>query len=251
MNPQERIIVAVDVERIDEAVMETVRALAPHVGLFKIGLELIMAGEADKAVRAVGDPTKVMFDAKLHDIPHTVGKTVGRIAAKDVGMFTVHASGGVRMVEAAVRERGDSHPLVVTVLTSLDEKECERVYHANPAEQVENLAMLAIEAGAEHLVCSAADIPSVRRAEKLMHRPIMKVTPGVRVDWGEGQQADDQRRILTPRQAVFAGADYLVIGRDIMQAERRHGISPLEAARRIAEEMASVLKDNHACVVPR
>lgn len=238
MRIRERVIVALDVPDVrDRTVVSTVQNLAPHVGYFKIGLELIMAGQAEDAIAVVGDPSKVMFDAKLHDIPNTVCAAVRRIAEKGVGMFTLHASGGEPMIEAAVRESGPSLPLVVTVLTSLDERECERVYRANPADQVENFAMLALESGAEALVCSAADIPAVCRAERLLHRRLMKVTPGVRVDWGTGQKKDDQKRVLTPLDAVRAGADYLVIGRDIMQAERRHGSTPLDALLRIEDEV--------------
>ena len=238
MNAKERIIVAVDVPTIkDKDVAATLRALAPYVGFFKIGLELIAAGEADAAIKAVGEPSKVMFDIKLHDIPQTVENTIRRIAAKGVGMFTLHASGGHAMMEAAARHCGKSVPLAVTVLTSMDEAACRLVYDRPPFVQVTGFALMAIESGLDHVVCSAADIPAILNAEKGHQRRLVKVTPGIRVDWGEGQRNDDQKRVLTPGRAVEAGADYLVIGRDIMQAEKRHRISPLEAVRRIGEEM--------------
>lgn len=241
MNAKERIIVAVDVPTIrDEEVATTLRALAPHVGFFKVGLELISAGEGDAAIEAVGDPSKVMFDIKLHDIPNTVAGAVKRIASKGVGMFTLHASGSHAMMEAAAANCGDSVPLAVTVLTSMNEESCRLVYDRPPFVQVTGFALMAIEAGLDHVVCSAEDIPAILNAEGAHHRRLVKVTPGIRVDWGRGPQADDQARVLTPAKAVAAGADYLVIGRDIMQAEGRHRISPLEAVRRITEEIESV-----------
>lgn len=243
MKARERIIVAVDVPTIkDPGVMQTLNELAPHVGYFKIGLELIMADEADIAIRIIGNPSKVMFDAKLHDIPHTVAGAVKRIAAKGVGMFTLHASGGTRMMEAAVANKGDSTPLAVTVLTSHDRDECNQIFAAYPEAQVRHFAMLVIESGIDSIVCSPADIPAICEAEDVMARRLVKITPGIRVDWGV-QQKNDQRRIMTPLEAVKAGADYLVIGRDIMQSEQRHGISPLDAVLRIEDEITLGMAD--------
>lgn len=238
MKEKKRIIVAVDVPTIhDPDVIKTLQELTPHIAYFKIGLELIMAGEASAAISVVGNPHKIMFDAKLHDIPQTVANAVTRLAEKNVGMFTLHASGGMRMIEAAVEKSGNTIPLVVTVLTSHDKEEHERIFRTEINDQIFNFALMAMESGAEALVCSAHDIPAICRAEKLMQRRLLKVTPGIRVDWST-QKVDDQRRIMTPVKAVQAGADYLVIGRDIMQAEKRHGCSPLQAVLRIDEELA-------------
>ena len=195
------------------------------MGLLKVGLE-IFAAEGPAAVRAaaaLGRP--VFLDLKLHDIPHTVEGAARRAAESGAALLTVHASGGSRMVEAAVRGAGPAvRVLGVTVLTSLDEAALARVGLAGPAEAAAvRLARLAVEAGAGGLVCSPLEVKAVRAA--VGPGPLL-VVPGVRPP---GAARGDQARVATPAEAVQAGADVLVLGRPLRDAP-----DPAAAAREIA-----------------
>lgn len=215
------ILVALDVPSAEEA-LKLARLVAPAVGGFKIGSELFTNAGPDivKRVRETG--ATVFLDLKFHDIPNTVAKAVATVTRLDVQMLTIHTSGGLAMMKAAeeaaqqtVRQGGRTAPLVlgVTVLTSLDaavlaEIGCE----ANVGKQVERLADLAVQAGLRGLVCSPLEVTGLRQR---LPAEIRLVTPGIRTG-AEG--ADDQRRTLTPREAIAAGADWLVIGRPIYAA---------------------------------
>ena len=176
--------------------------LAGHVGLFKIGLELFVAHgpAAVDAIRGYGLP--IFLDLKLHDIPQTVEGAARGVARLRVQYVTVHASGGAEMIRAARRALPETKLLAVTVLTSLE---------AAPAE-VERLARLAVDAGADGIVCAPTDVAALRKA--LGARPVI-VVPGIRP---AGSAAGDQRRIGTPRDAIRAGASILVVGRPLRDA---------------------------------
>jgi orotidine-5'-phosphate decarboxylase len=218
MTGRERIIAALDVPD-PAAAAALARTLAGHVGLFKIGLELFVAHgpAALDAVGRLGLP--VFLDLKLHDIPQTVESAARGAGALGVAMVTVHASGGAAMVAAARRglhqgaaKGGKSAPLLlaVTVLTSLDESDLSAVGLQGPAsEAVLRLGRLAIAAGADGLVCSPAEVASLRKA--LGPQPLL-VVPGIRP---AGAASGDQRRTGTPQQAIVDGATYLVIGRPL------------------------------------
>jgi orotidine-5'-phosphate decarboxylase len=226
MTPHERLVVALDVPRLDEAA-GLARELAGAVGWFKVGLELFAAHgpAAVEAVRAYGP---VFLDVKLHDIPTTVERAARRLAALGVGLVTVHAGGGAAMVGAAVAGLGDAgRVLAVTVLTSLSDDDLASVNAPPAATQVPALARLATQAGAPGLVCAPRDLTAVRSA---VGRDVLLVTPGIRPAGGE---VDDHARAATPRQAVQDGADLLVIGRPITRAD-----DPVAAARAIAVELA-------------
>ncbi|MBI5066867.1 MAG: orotidine-5'-phosphate decarboxylase [Deltaproteobacteria bacterium] len=230
MDPQDRICAALDFATWPEA-SAFARAVAPAVGMLKVGLELF-AAEGPPAVRAaaaLGRP--VFLDLKLHDIPNTVEGAARSAAASGAALLTVHASGGPRMVEAAVRGAGARvRILAVTVLTSLDEPQLQRIGLAGPAEQaVVRLARLAVEAGAGGLVCSPLEVAAVRAA--VGPGPLL-VVPGVRP---AGAARGDQQRVATPAEAVRAGADVLVLGRPL-----RDAADPVAAARAVAAEIAGV-----------
>jgi orotidine-5'-phosphate decarboxylase len=225
------IILALDVSFARQAV-ELARATAPAVGAVKIGSELFTTAgrEIVREIRATG--AKVFLDLKFHDIPNTVAKAVAAAVALDVQMITVHTGGGSGMMRAAeesarqaAAEAGRPAPLVlgVTVLTSLDSNALAEVgLAANVGRQVERLARLAAASGLRGLVCSPLEVAELRA---FLPGEMQLVTPGIRPG---GSAADDQKRTLTPREAIAAGANWLVIGRPIYGAE-----NPRAAAEKI------------------
>jgi orotidine-5'-phosphate decarboxylase len=223
----ERIIVALDVATHKEA-LSLVTEIAPDVGLFKIGLQLYTAGGVGlvRAIPFLGP--KVFLDLKLHDIPNTVAKTVEAAGKLGVKMLTIHLSGGSEMIRAAVDARSsDMSILGVTVLTSADEGTLNEVGIADKIyNHVLRLAKLGVTAGVDGLVASPFEATFLR-AE--FGDKIKIVTPGVRPSWSE---ANDQKRFMTPREAIEAGADYLVIGRPITAHP-----NPREAVAKILEEL--------------
>jgi orotidine-5'-phosphate decarboxylase len=202
------------------------RAIAPHVGMLKVGLELFTAeGPAVVGVAAaLGRP--VFLDLKLHDIPATVEGAARSAAATGAALLTVHASGGAEMVRAAVRGAGGRvRILAVTVLTSLDEAALQAIGLIGPPQgAVVRLARLAIEAGAGGVVCSPLEVAAVRAA--VGPGPLL-VVPGVRP---AGSARGDQARVATPAEAIRAGADVVVLGRPLRDAP-----DPAAAARAIAD----------------
>ncbi len=227
MTPGERICSALDFAGWAEA-EPFARAIAPHVGMLKVGLELFTA-EGPAAVRAaaaLGRP--VFLDLKLHDIPATVEGAARSAAATGAALLTIHASGGPEMVRAAVRGAGGKvRILAVTVLTSLDAAALERIGLGGPPEAaVVRLARLAVEAGAGGLVCSPHEVAAVRAA--VGPGPLL-VVPGVRP---AGSARGDQARVATPADAVRAGADVIVVGRPLRDAP-----DPVAAALAIAAEL--------------
>jgi orotidine-5'-phosphate decarboxylase len=213
--PAHRIIAAIDTTDLATAQGWT-RAVSPHVGMVKLGLAFFLAHGA-AGVRAVtADP--VFLDLKLHDIPNTVAGAVSAILPLRAAMLTLHAAGGTAMIAAARRAAeaaGAARPklLAVTVLTSLTaEALAETGVAATPADQVRRLAGLALAAGADGLVCSPLEVAMLR--QEFGPGPLL-VVPGIRPP---GAPQGDQARTLTPREAVAAGADWLVIGRPITGA---------------------------------
>jgi orotidine-5'-phosphate decarboxylase len=229
------IIVALDVPAADQAVA-LAEQLAPSVGGFKIGSELFTSAGPDivKKIRERG--ALVFLDLKFHDIPNTVAKAVTAATKLDVQMLTVHAGGGSEMLKAAENaaeetawKLGRTPPLVlgVTVLTSLDAGALREVgLDVNVDYQVRRLATVTINAGLRGLVCSPLEISALR---KILPASAQLVTPGIRTGT---EKADDQKRTLTPREAMAAGANWLVIGRPIYAAE-----NPRQAAENILRSL--------------
>jgi orotidine-5'-phosphate decarboxylase len=206
-------------------------ALAPHCGVLKVGLELFCAA-GPPAVAAMARHAPVFLDLKLHDIPNTVAGAIRSLLPLRPAMVTLHASGGPAMIAAARAEAGKAGAerpmlLAVTVLTSMDAAALAATGVPDaPAEQVLRLARMAVEAGADGLVCSPQEAALLRRA--LGPGPAL-VVPGVRP---AGSAAGDQARTATPEEAVAAGADWLVVGRPITGAP-----DPAAAAAAIAASL--------------
>ena len=213
------VIVALDVGSRGKA-LALVAQLTGVAGMFKVGNELFVA-EGPDVVRAIVDNgERVFLDLKLHDIPNTVSKAALEAAALDVSMLTIHASGGSEMIQStrkALEDRfGEDRPAVVavTVLTSIDDQTLSRTGVAGTSDdQVRRLALMAVEAGADGVVCSGAEIRLLRN--DLGSKPTI-VTPGVRMPT---QSVNDQKRVATPRAALDDGADWLVVGRYVNSAE--------------------------------
>ena len=233
---RDRIFVALDFGNSDK-VASLVPDLVPYVGGFKIGLELISAvGGGPRAVKLVQSLRgRVFYDGKFHDIPNTMAGAAREVAGLGVLMFNVHASAGVEAMKAAVANRGDSLVLAVTVLTSLSDSDCQLIYGAPSRDRVMEFALMAKEAGCNGVICSPKELEFLRREPALAN--MLMVTPGVRSAWAA---VGDQKRVMTPAEAIKAGASFLVIGRPITQPPVEIG-SPVEAAQRIAEEIAEVL----------
>jgi len=235
-DPQSRIIVALDVPD-REAALAAVERLSGHVGYFKIGLELFTR-EGPRLVEEIRERReKIFLDLKLHDIPNTVAGAVRSVCKLGIDMVTVHASGGAAMLSAACREAqaSDSPPLVlaVTALTSLSEEDMHRFGVNGTMEQwVERFARTAYNAGIRGLVASAREISMLRSK---FDPDLQLIIPGIRPA-GTGTQ--DQSRTATPYDAIKAGANYLVIGRPIMQAP-----DPVAAADAVTGEIARALQD--------
>ncbi len=217
-----------------EWILETARRLAPHAGWLKLGLEAFTAHGPDLVREAAALGGHVFLDLKLHDIPNTVRRAAANCAASGARMINVHAAGGPAMLEAAAagaREGAAGAPpkvVAVTVLTSLDRENLHGMgFGAGPEELVVRWSAMAREAGLDGVVASAREAAAVRAA---CGPDFLIVTPGIRPAWAA---RDDQRRIVTPADAVAAGADILVVGRPITRAS-----DPAAAARRILEEIA-------------
>ena len=233
-NNKSRVIVALDFPRGEQAVA-FVDGLHPDSCRLKVGKELFTREGPELVRRFVGQGHDVFLDLKFHDIPNTVARACEAAASLGVWMVNVHASGGTKMMIAAREALGngeDKRPLLiaVTVLTSMGPGDLESIgVAADPEKQVLRLAALTKDAGLDGVVCSPREA-AVLRAE--MGAGFKLVTPGVRP---KGAAMDDQTRVLTPADAVRAGADYLVMGRPITQAA-----DPVAALEAVNLELSAV-----------
>src|SRR5260221_4918386 len=229
------IIAALDVPTAEQA-WKLAQEIAPVVGAFKIGSELFTAAGPDIVRRVRETGAAVFLDLKFHDSANIVAKAVAAAVKLDVQMLTVHAGGGTEMLHAAEQaaqdaawKLGRTPPLVlgVTVLTSLDAGALREVgLDVNVEYQVRRLATVAMKAGLRGLVCSPLEVVKLRQ---IITPATQLVTPGIRTGT---EKADDQKRTLTPKEALAAGANWLVIGRPIYAAE-----NPREAAEKILESL--------------
>jgi orotidine-5'-phosphate decarboxylase len=230
MKDKDRLIVALDVPGATEA-RQIVQAIGEAATTYKIGKQLFTA-EGPQVVRdLVASGRKVFLDLKYHDIPNTVAAAVRSAAELGVSMLTVHASGGSKMLRAAVEAASQSSAkpmvLAVTVLTSLSDADLQELGIAeNVLTQVLRLGALARAAGCGGLVASAQEARELRKA---LGEGFAIVTPGVRP---VGASAGDQARVVTPKEAIAAGATYLVVGRPILEAP-----DPAKAAQQIQDEI--------------
>ena len=212
------IICAIDTPNIDDA-KKLIGQVAPHVGAVKLGLEFFVANGSEGVKRAMdGADVPLFLDLKFHDIPNTVAKAIASTADINCFLLTIHTSGGAEMMKRAADAAATlSNPpkiLGVTVLTSMDRQDlsdigCER----DTKEQVVNLAMLAKASGLDGVVCSPLEVSFIRAA---CGKEFTLVVPGIRP---AGSTSDDQKRTMTPKEALELDANHLVIGRPITQAD--------------------------------
>ena len=227
-----KVIIALDVSSRDEA-LRLLEKLHDLVGMFKVGSQLFMAAGTAVVREIIGTGGKVFLDLKFHDIPNTVTHAAVEATKLGVAMMTVHASGGRAMMETVAKDLhaqfGERKPIVVavTVLTSLDTKAMFEMGWEQPVdEQVQRLALLAEECGIDGVVCSPRETQLVR---KVVEPKFKIVTPGIRMP---DQSLNDQHRIATPREALSAGADFIVVGRAVT-----HDPNPRSALQRLLDSI--------------
>jgi len=236
LTTRERLVLALDVDNFKKA-EQLVGKLSDYVGVFKIGSQLFTA-EGAKVVNMVNDKGgKIFLDLKFHDIPNTVARAAEVAAKLGVYIFNVHTSGGYEMMKTAAEATkktslalGINKPLIlgVTLLTSINQEILEKEIGIKKGleEQVVHLAKLAKAAGLDGVVASSWEIKEIRKA---CGGDFVILTPGIRP---VGKSSDDQKRVMTPQEAIKLGADFLVIGRPI-----RNAVNPVAAAKQILREM--------------
>ncbi len=233
---KDRLILALDVDNDQEA-LGIVAELKDAVGMFKVGHQLFTAYGPDIVRRIIGMGGRVFLDLKYHDIPNTVAKTSAEAVKLGVSIFNVHALGGLAMMKAAAESAHETaekqnlplpRVIAVTVLTSMDELSLRKELKITRSLQREvcHLARLAQRAGMHGVVASPQEIKMLRRA---IRGEFVILTPGVRPAWAG---KDDQKRTMTPGEAVSAGADYIVVGRPVLRASDRKA-----AVEKILEEI--------------
>ena len=230
MDNRDRLIFALDVPEVAHA-RELAERLGESVTFYKLGLELMMAGGYFELIDwMVERDKKVFVDLKFFDVPATVGRAVARLASRGVTFATVHGNQGI--MEAAAAAKGEELKiLAVTVLTSLDRGDLDDLgFRCDVAELVLSRAKRALEAGCDGVVASGLELPAMRSA---IDRRLLVVTPGIRPV--ENRPSDDQKRVVTVEQAFTDGADHIVVGRPIRDAD-----DPRAAAESIQETIASV-----------
>ena len=240
MKAKDKMFVALDVETPEQA-LELVRGLSEYTRMFKIGAKLFTKAGPDLVREIVASDAKVFLDLKFHDIPNIVAAAAAEAARLGVYLFTVHALGGRQMMleaveatSAAAEKSGCIRPLIVgvTVLTSADAGTLREVgVERSVEDQVASLALLCAESGLDGVVASPHEVRLVQSS--VARSDFLVVTPGVRPT---DDSTDDQRRVMTPAEAIKAGANYLVVGRPIIGAP-----DPALAARRILEQIESAL----------
>jgi len=232
---EERLIVALDNRTVDSA-FETVKKLDGMVSFFKIGFQLLFAKGVDGLISYLHQQDKKLFlDAKMFDVPETIRQAVKFSIERGATFLTVH--GDEKIMRAAVEAKGNSKTKIfaITVLTSLDDEALRKMGYLLPAKELVKLrAEKAIECQCDGIIASADDDPDAIRT--LVNGPhLLIATPGIRP---LGMPHQDQKRVATPRQAIASGADYLVVGRPVVEAE-----DPRQAAHAIIEEMKSGNED--------
>lgn len=231
MPQYKRLICAVDLSRIDRA-RDISQRLQPELAAIKLGLEFFTAYGLEGAKRVSENKISIFLDLKLHDIPTTVAKAIKNIVTQEISMITVHVLGGKNMCEAAslaaeeeASRKNIEKPKIlgVTVLTSHSKATLESTgITGSIIDQVLRLAEIAKKSGLNGVVCSAHEVEAIR---KNFGNDFITVVPGIRP---EGTKRNDQERTMTPMEAVNRGADYLVVGRPITEAE-----DPLKVAKDI------------------
>jgi len=239
VTPKDRLALALDVDNDREA-LGIVAELKDSVGVFKVGHQLFTAYGPDIVRRITGMGGRVFLDLKYHDIPNTVAKAAAEAVKLGVSIFNVHSLGGLDMMKAAAESARETAEklnlpvptvLAVTILTSMDEKSMRKELKITRTLQREvvHLARLAQRAGMHGVVASPQEIKTLRRA---VRGAFVILTPGVRPAWAD---KDDQKRVMTPGEAIKAGADFIVAGRPVLKANDRKA-----AVEKILEEIITV-----------
>lgn len=237
LSGKDRIVFPLDFDSLDLAI-QFVRTLKHHVGLFKVGLTLFVK-EGPQVLHRIQQiaGNKIFLDLKFHDIPETVrsASAVVSFLSGAVKFITVHTSDGEAMVRAAVEAtKNGTCILGVTVLTSLSEVDLKSIgFQKTVQERVLGLSRIAKKAGCAGVVCSGYEVKAVKQE---LGKDFIVVVPGIRPKWA-AVSGDDQRRIMTPREAILNGADYVVVGRPIYKAQ-----DPVQAAEKIADEIEKALQ---------
>jgi orotidine-5'-phosphate decarboxylase len=236
LQPKDRLVLPLDFDSVKEA-LRIVKELKDYIGLFKIGWTLFMNAGPEvigKITQAIGRGSQIFFDVKVLDIPRTMqGATAAVISSHAIKYVTAHTFEGKRHVAAVVeaaRQGGNVTKVIgVTVLTSQNDEDVQSLWQGKTAlERVLMLAQIAKDGGAVGVVCSGHE---ARAVKEKFGEDFVVITPAIRPEWSHIAQ-DDQRRVMTPREAIQAGADYIVVGRPIYQAK-----DPVEAAKRVIEEI--------------
>ena len=241
IEPKDRIILPLDMSNVRSAFI-LAEKLKNHVGIFKIGLEFIYStigfmmtnptgaaayfSEVSRLIEIVG-PRRIFLDGKFDDIPNTIAEASRAVATMKPMFFNVHASAGIESIRAAVKNRGESMVLGVTVLTSIEPDECISIFGSYPGSKVLDFVGMLEKAQAHGVICSPKEVALIR--ENSCYDQMTLVTPGTRPTWAS---THDQKRVMTPREAIKAGADYIVCGRPITNYA-----DPVEGAKLVAGEM--------------
>lgn len=230
MNDRDRLIFALDVPEAVQA-RELVAQLGDSVSFYKLGLELMMTGDYFELIEWLLERDKKVFaDLKFFDVPATVGRSVARLASRGVTFATVH--GNQAIMESAAANKGALKILAVTALTSLDRGDLDDLgFQCDVRALVLSRARRALEAGCDGVIASGLELPAIRKA---IDRRLLVVTPGIRPV--ENRPADDQKRVVTVEQAFADGADHIVVGRPIRDAE-----DPRAAAQAIQASIAKAI----------
>lgn len=221
------IILALDTGDLSKS-LQLIEETIDVVGIYKLGLEFFVARGIDgiKEIRKSFPEISLFLDLKLHDIPNTVAGAAAGLSALKIDILTVHAAGGEKMIESAARALPDTRIAAVTLLTSIDSSQLEQLgFEMEPGDLVLRWATMAVAAGARAIVASPLEVSLLRQH---LPREVKLITPGIRFDGSK----DDQARTMSPKEAMQAGSDYLVIGRPITKAP-----SPKLAAAKIYEEI--------------
>lgn len=233
MKARDRIILAIDTPLAPIA-QWMIEEFAPYVGGFKLGLVAINSGFAHPLIdQIIFHRKKIFWDGKLSDIPNIVARTSRVISNLGVDWFSVHASAGREAIKAAVRNRIRASVLGVTILSSLDDRECVKIFGEFVEEKVMQFAKELSEEGAQGIITSPRELNVLSKLQRASG--LIKVAVSIRPEWAPD---DDQKRTLTPSEALRLGADYLVIGRPITSPPRSIG-TPHDAIRRITQEIES------------
>ena len=203
-----RLIVALDFKNFDE-MSEFVARLDPNSCVVKVGLQLFIS-EGNKVLDFLSSKGfEIFLDLKLHDIPNTVNKAIVEIAQFNVLMTTIHLQGGMEMIAAANQAKGNTKILGVSLLTSLDESDTQMLYNNNFNSQFNNLINVAEKSEVDGIVCSSEELSLLSESN------LIKVVPGIR----NQNQLDDQKRVMTSKEAYENGANFIVVGRPITQSK--------------------------------